>query len=488
MRYLNRYPVLFLILVLLIPSVPASTQITGKNLLAESTGNVAGEDGRDQTGNQALVSQQYLEKAIDPDEYVLGPNDMIIINLVGPDQRFFRLSVLPEGYVFIPGIGALGADGLTLTDFRKKLEAEADRYFHNISVFCYLLVPRRFRVFVTGEVGKPGAVEISAVERVSDAVEKAGSILTDGSNREVILEREGRKIKVDVLRFLMMGEFKSNPFLSNGDRIHVPVAKSHVVIRGSVKKPGVYELVTGETVDDMIALAGGLSGEAVSDTILLSRVMEDGTVSTFAIPESEFDDALLRDRDEINVMDGMIGTSRVYVFGATTKTGHYFITEGERLAELVGRIGRFDADADLGAASIERSDGEIIRLDLKEYIPPSSKTGISLRDGDMLHIPKISMMVAVGGEVQLPGRFPYEGDWTVAQYVGLAGGPTGNGSIDRVVIYSPDGRSRAGDRNTRPNRGDIIIVKRSKSSIFGGFFDMFVRVGTVVVTMIVLTR
>lgn len=90
--------------------------------------------------------------------------------------------------------------------------------------------------------------------------------------------------------------------------------------------------------------------------------------------------------------------------------------------------------------------------------------------------------------MQIPGKFPYEGDWTVAQYVGLAGGPTNEGSVDRVVIYSPDGVSRKGDGEARPNRGDVIIVKRSKAKIFGSVFSNLITMGTVVISIIVLTK
>ncbi len=488
MSYQKRRLLLFLSVALLTLAGHSASRAGENSLIPELDPEKVKAGEKKETRDLFSADVQRLEQAVDPDEYVLGPNDRVIINLVGPEQRSFTLSVLPEGILFIPGIGALKADGKTLTGFRELLAEEVEKFFHDIEVFCYLLEPRVFRVFVTGEVATPGPVEVSAVERVSDAVEKAGSIITSGSNRQVILERDGKDIKVDILRFVLKGDFRSNPFLSNGDRIHVPVAGNHVLIRGSVYKPAVYEIIDGEAIDDMIDLAGGFTSEAISDTILLSRVMEDGTVSTIPVHESDFGDETLQDRDEINVMNGMTGTSRVYVFGATEMTGHYYITEGEKLNELVGRIGSFQPDADLAAASIERSDGEIVRVDLRDYIPPSRAGGLTLRDGDMLHIPSISRMVAVGGEVLLPGRFPYEGDWTVAQYVGLAGGPKKEGSIDRIVIYSADGRSRKGDRNTRPNRGDVIIVKRSKANIFGGFFSTFVSVGTVVITMIVLTR
>jgi protein involved in polysaccharide export with SLBB domain len=447
-----------------------------------------------ETGYGQVVSEQRgvwdipkLEKAVDPDRYVLGPYDRLLVNLVGTEPRTFTIVVLPEGDVFLPGMGAIRADGLTLNEFRRDLVAEIGKHFRNLEVFCYLQEPRVFRVFVTGEVARPGAVDVSAVQRVSDAIEKAGSIISEGSNRRSLLIRGSDTIYVDVLRYVLKGEFDSNPFLSNGDRIQVPVAKAHAVVRGSVAKSAVYEILPGETVADMIDLAGGFTGEAVRDTVLLTRIAEDGTVSTFEVPEDRFD-TVLQDRDEINVMDGMAGAKRVYVFGATPQTGHYYITEGEGLRTLVGRISTFNLDADLSAATLENVDGTITRVDLKRFIPPEKGPDIPLADGDILHIPKVDQTVAIGGEVQLPGRVSYTANWTVAQYIGAVGGPTREGSIDRVIIISTTGVSRSGNRDSIPNSGDVLIVKRSKTRIFADVFGGFIGLGTLIISIVALTN
>ncbi|MCK4550162.1 MAG: SLBB domain-containing protein, partial [Candidatus Krumholzibacteria bacterium] len=198
-----------------------------------------------------------LEKAIDPDQYILGPYDRLLVNVIGTESNTFAIVVLPEGDVFVPSIGSIRADGLTLTEFRVRLDEEVNRFFKNVKIFCFLQEPRMFRVFVTGEVATPGAVNVSAVQRISDAVELAGSIISEGSNRRVILYRGTDTLEVDVLRYVLKGDFSTNPFLSNGDRIHVPVARRHAAIRGAIHKPLNYEILPTETVGDLIDLAGG---------------------------------------------------------------------------------------------------------------------------------------------------------------------------------------------------------------------------------------
>ena len=266
-------------------AAPAQTVDTG---LRNQTSQVELE--KKESGYGQVVEHQRssydipkLEKAIDPDLYILGPYDRLLVNIIGTESRTFAMVVLPEGEVFVPSVGAIRADGLTLNEFRKALGEEVNRFFKNVKIFCYLQEPRVFRVFVTGEVTKPGAVNVSAVQRVSDAVELAGSIISEGSNRRVLLYRGADTLEVDILRYVLKGDFSTNPFLSNGDRIHVPVAQRHASIRGAIHKSLNYEILPSETIEDLIDLAGGFKAEAVRDRVLLTRVLDDGTVNTLQV-------------------------------------------------------------------------------------------------------------------------------------------------------------------------------------------------------------
>ena len=266
--------------VVMIAAVCAAVTISAGLASAQTSDNELVDEAkrieleRKESGYGQVVEQQRsrydipkLEQVIDPDQYILGPYDRLLVNVIGTESRTFAMVVLPEGDVFIPSVGGVKAGGLTLTEFRKRLDEEVNRFFKNVKIFCYLQEPRVFRVFVTGEVGRPGAVNISAVQRVSDAVEMAGSIISEGSNRRVILYRGTDTLDVDILRYVLKGDFSSNPFLSNGDRIHVPIAQRHAAIRGAVHKPLNYEILPHETVDDLIDLAGGFRAEAVRDMV-----------------------------------------------------------------------------------------------------------------------------------------------------------------------------------------------------------------------------
>lgn len=429
-----------------------------------------------------------LEKAIDPTTYLLGPYDQLLVSLVGPESKTFNLLVLPEGDVFIPGIGAIKADGKSLAEFRERLAEKVNEYFKNISIYCYLQIPRSFRVFVTGEVKRPGAVSVSAFNRASDAINLAGGTNDRASSRLIRIEREHEVITIDLVRFLTLGDYRYNPLLKSGDRIHVHPGGMHASVYGLFWKRGHFEIIRGETVSDLIELGGGFKEEAVKDSVLISRSIGNDVARTIVIEADRYDSFELHDLDEMSTFNVLKANRRVFVFGATERSGRFFLAPDEGLTELLVRTGRFEQYADLDNVTLERKNGTIIDVDVREYLSPTDPAEFPLEDGDVLHVPGIHKSVAVGGEVQVPGQFPYSSDLTVAHYVGLAGGPTAKGSINRIVIYAPDGSVRTAAGRSYPNRGDVIIVKRSKSTIFGEFFGGLIRLGTVVISIIVLTR
>ena len=451
--------------------------------LTLGTGETSGEQP---TGTALLPNIPMLEKAVDPDQYVLGPGDGLVVSIMGPDPRMFALNVLPEGDVLIPGIGPVHADGLTLTEFRRALATKVNTYFRNIELYCYLETPALFRVFVTGEVVNPGPVAVSGVERVADAIEKAGSVKGNGSLRLITLERGGKEIRVDILRFVEQGDLGNNPFLRSGDRVHVPPSGWHAAIAGQVKKPGSYEIVEGETVADLIELAGGFTTDAFDDSVLVARIAAGG-VATVGVPKSRFG-MPLADQDEIGVFDRLKGRRYVRVEGGTLRTGRFFLAQNDGIADLIVRSGGLKASADRSAAYIQKKNGTTVKIDLKDYLSPAPAKNIELEDGDVLTIPEIRRTVSVGGEVNMPGEFPYNGDLTIVQYIGLAGGPSKDGSVDRVVVYSSDGSAHGVDRNAHPDGGDVIIVKKSAYKIFGDFFSGVIRIGTIVVSILILNK
>ncbi len=465
----------------------ASRRVTSLDTEKKPFGEAASQEEGGTAPSARAEAPPALEQAIDPDSYVLGPYDRLAMTIMGPEPRTTTLTVLPEGYVLVPGIGAIRADGLTLTEFRRSLAAEVDRVFRNIELYCYLDTPAQFRVFVTGEVGSPGVVLVSGIERVVDALDKAGSVTARGSLRSIALERGGATVRVDLLRFLAQGNLEGNPFLRSGDRIHVPAAGWRAVVSGRVNKQSEYEIFEGETISDLIALAGGFATDAIGDSVLLKRVGPGGEVTTSVVAKARFD-LPLANGDEIGVYDALKGRRHVTVAGAMFRTGQFELGQGEGIASLLVRAGGFRENADLSAAYVARKGGSVLKVDLREYLSPNPSKDLALENGDALTVPEIATKIAVGGLVNEPGEFPYSSDLTVVQYIGLAGGPSQDGGVRRVIVFSADGSSRRADADERLNRGDVIVVQKSGYAIFRDLFDGMLKVGALVVSILILSE
>lgn len=464
-----------------------SRRVTSVDTEKKALGETAASQEEETASTTRAASPPVLEKAVDPDSYVLGPYDRLAMTIMGPEPRTSVLTVLPEGNVLVPGVGAIRADGLTLTEFRRSLAVEVDKYFRNIELYCYLETPAQFRVFVTGEVASPGVVLVSGVERIADALDKAGSVGERGSLRNIALERGGSTVRVDLLKFLAQGDLAGNPFLRSGDRIHVPPAGWHAVAAGRVNKQNEYEIFEGETIADLIALAGGFATDAIRDSVLLKRVGAGGDVTTSVVAAARFDMPLVNG-DEIGVYDALKGRRYVTVAGAMFRTGQFELAQGEGIASLLVRAGGFRANADLSAAYVERKSGSVVRVDLEEYLSPDPLKDLALENGDALTVPEIASKITVGGMVNEPGEFPYSSDLTVVQYIGLAGGPSPDGGVERVVVYSPDGSKRRVASDERLNRGDVVVVQKSSYAIFGDFFDGVLKIGALVVSILILSE
>jgi len=178
---------------------PLAAHTNSDSNMGNRVGGVLTKDGRTPDNTVFFDDLQRLGKFVDPDQYVLGPYDRLLISITGTETRSFDLLVLPEGNVFLPGIGAVRADGISISEFRERVLEKISNFFNDIELHCYLVSPRIFKVFVSGEVNMPGMVEISAVESVSEAIKKAGDITSKGSSRMVEVRRKGEVIKVDLM-------------------------------------------------------------------------------------------------------------------------------------------------------------------------------------------------------------------------------------------------------------------------------------------------
>jgi protein involved in polysaccharide export with SLBB domain len=484
-----------------------------------AAGGVSGAAGG-LTGTAAVASQAApglipgsLEGTLDADSYVLGAGDRLAIGFWGDVNRVETITVGPDGDLLVAPVGPIAVDGLTLSEVRELIKRKLAPYYKPDILSVSLVGIRSFQVHVVGMVEVPGAVVANGVTRVSQAIALAQGLRQNGSERNIMVKRGGAEIRVDLTRYLRLGDNKANPYLNDGDVVLVPYTSGPVQVSGSVSYPADYEFVEGETAADMIELAGGYRPEAFTDSLTLERFDEtDPTVSEeMTLPGDpaflETFEVKLGDRIFIRAIPDWHTDAQVTVVGEVKYPGVYVIDEGrETLTDLIARAGGLTGKASLAEARltrgeyrsrphpIEREVTGMIETDMTEDWKDTdlSKTlsrepkgsvaldyealllgddeaqDILLMDGDILDIPRATNLVRVAGQVNNPGLVEFADGEDHNHYIDEAGG-YGSKADKRgtVLIRSAGGtRLKAGGRTVKA--GDIIWVpKRPDYSWWG---------------------
>ena len=435
--------------------------------------NINYQDTLISKSREVYVGEQTLEKAINPKEYIVGPGDVLFIVLWDEFQTNYSLKITPEGTILIPRVGSLMVGGKSLEEVKLSVKEEALKKYRNIDITVSLLNLRRFKVSVTGAVKNPGIYSTYANERVSEILEKAGKSLPNSSTRNIILTRnDGSEMKIDVLRFLKTGKSDRNPYALDGDIIYVPLKEAFINmcgIYGAVKDPGEYEYFEGDSLKDLIDLAGGLTGDAdISIAEIVRFSSDDKHIQSlrknlkplFSVNDQEADIPLIPDdRVFIRSIPDFREKKQVTVEGEVLYPGVYAINEGIiKLSDLIELAGGFTKEASLEEADMirgfysEEVDLEYERLkkipvsDMKSYEYEYFKTksrekpgrvsvdfvklfkgkdqseDILLKNGDEIFIPKISLVIKVSGRVVNPGYLTYEPGKNYLYYINKTGG------------------------------------------------------------------
>lgn len=404
--------------------------------------------GHDVFSSESLTFEPN-ENLATPQNYRLGPDDELIIDVWGASEDHVREIISPEGSVMIPQLGPIYLNGLTVAEATKRIKnAFAQKYAgmndKETQIQVALGQVRTIQVDVMGEVAIPGTFRISPFATVFNALYNAGGINDIGSLRNIQVLRNGKKIAgVDIYKFLFEGKSDGNIRLQEGDVIIVPPYEQLVNITGNVKRPMYYEIKPDETVEDILQYSGGFTGDAYSGMVRVSR--QAGTENElFNVDKADFDTYRLKDGDEVTV--GMIldrYANRVEVKGAVFRPGLYAINGNlSTVGELVRKADGLREDAYTQRVLLYR-EGPDLRLtvmalnidDLLEGRVPD----IELKKNDILEIMSIEELEDMGeltieGMVALPGNYPYAQGTTVEDLIFQAGGLLDGASTARVDI------------------------------------------------------
>ncbi|MEJ5264778.1 MAG: SLBB domain-containing protein [Bacteroidales bacterium] len=385
-----------------------------------------------------------------PQNYQLGPGDEIVIDIWGASQQNYRLTVNPEGYIFIDNVGPIFVNGLTIEKASKQIIGRLS------SIYAGLMGPRpntfaqvnlgnlrSIKVNIVGEVNFPGTYTLPSLATVFNALYMAGGPTENGTYREIKIIRENKTIAtVDLYEFLTTGEQKTNIRLQDQDVILVRPYLNRVELLGEVKTPAFFELKDNETMADLLRYCGGFTDKAYQHRIKVLR-KTDKEFSVAEVTRNTFNTFRLQDGDQIKVEPVLNRfANRVEITGAVFRPGIYELTEGMTLRQLIEKADGLREDAFTDRAIIYRLQRDLktetYPVDLQKLLSDSSYN-ITLQKEDLVHVFSIfeleeKFSIDVSGEVQIPGTFPYMKNMTLSDAIALAGGFKESASLARVEI------------------------------------------------------
>ena len=439
------------------------------SVVAQDLPNYSEREFQQQLDSLRATSSVYptgaSEGSVDPDEYYVGPGDKIFISISGVREFIYNLSINQEGWIYIPQVGGVDLNNLTMALARVKIENEINRYYRNVNIFISLVDFRQIRVSLVGDVVKPSNFVLAANSRLMDLFYISAGLNETANIRNIkIISKEDSVMFYDLLSFLRFGNFDSNPLLRGGDVVLIDRADETVTITGLVKYPGIYEFVENESVYDLIQLAGGFLSKAKKDTIEVVRFYDNGSYQKsnfYTLDYITNNDLLLKNKDHVIIREIPEYYIEYFVIidGFIKYPGFYkIIKDKTTLKDIIQQAGGFLEEASLMEATLtrniekEKEDPEFVRLKLisptdmtedeYDYFKAKSRQtsgrvvidfvdlfisnnlaeNIVLKRGDVITIPEQKDYIIMLGQFVNPGEIIYDPNLTIKDYIALAEG------------------------------------------------------------------
>jgi polysaccharide export outer membrane protein len=273
-----------------------------------------------------------------PSDYVVGPEDEVLVRLWGPETFNSQLTVDRSGSIYIPKVGAIHVAGLRFDELQKHIQDAMSRVYRNFTVNVNLGRLRSIEVYVIGEARRPGAYTISSLSTVLNALFISGGPNVRGSMRHIQIRRNGTTLpEFDLYDIVLRGDKSRDVRLEAGDTLFIPPVGPQVALAGSVRHPALYELAKNSTLQDVLNLAGGFSATGNPSTVSLDRIDNANTRQTLTLPLDAADLAMpLHDGDIIFAGHISLGyTKTVTLRGNLANPGRFAWHPGMRLSEIL---------------------------------------------------------------------------------------------------------------------------------------------------------
>ncbi|MGI2936852.1 SLBB domain-containing protein [Vibrio diabolicus] len=309
------------------------------------------------------------------------------------------------------------------------------------------LAPQIAEVF--GEVKHPGRYPITPRMTVSTLIEAAGGLTYNAFTINAELARTAinsadERAYIDVeridLRKAIQGSASDDAIIVGRDRLNIlekPNVKlqSTVTLQGEVRFPGTYTVRQGETLNELLERAGGLTEFAHPQGAIFTR-------EALRLQEQKLLNQYAAD---------MRKETAKKTFRADSNIGSV-ISDPEKTLAFVEEASRSKA---LGRMVVQ----------LNRILKGERSADFMLEDGDFLFVPTFRNTVSIMGEVQVPITYLLDNKLDVDDYLNKAGGAKKQADEDRIFVvradgsvYKPSSGYWFGNNKEELKAGDTIVV------------------------------
>ena len=427
-----------------------------------------------------------------PSTYELGPGDELLIVIWGAAENSYRNQVDREGAIRLKNIGPIYVSGLSIKEAKFKITSYLKRIYsgigatkdsHNrVNVDISLVGVRTVQVNIIGEVKVPGTYSLSALSSVLNALYASGGPTENGTFRKVKVIRQGTNLGTfDIYKYLIEGSEEGNVLVRDQDKIIVSPFLSRVQVQGNVKRPGLYELLEGETLEDFIGYFSGFTSDAYKERLIVERV--NGT-------QKEVREILVSDQPNFILKDGDVVTvqkvidrfeNRISIEGAIFRPGNYQLSEGLTLFDLLEKASGVKEDAFLERGIIYRTmddvKQEIISFSVKNVLNKSEN--IDLKREDKVRVFRESELkenktISISGAINMPQTIQFIDKMSIEDFIAVSGGFREGADVKIIDIARrvADGDFKTISKNIKRSTSDDLVL--NENNIF--YLEPFDRV------------
>ena len=180
------------------------------------------------TNADVADGEEFNEKELRISEYILGEGDEIAVSVFRHSEFDKQAQIPSHGTLFFPLVGEIEVNGLGAREFRERFTEELSRYVIKPQVEVEITAHRSQKIFVLGEVRRPGIYSSGGAIDSFEAIAMAGGFTVDAKRKNVLLIRgdlnDPNLYSLDLKQGLQQGDLTQNALLQRGDVLYVPAS------------------------------------------------------------------------------------------------------------------------------------------------------------------------------------------------------------------------------------------------------------------------